>query len=291
MENNKIKIVFIGTPEFGAVILEKLCQANMAPILVITEIDKPVGRKQIITSSPVKIMAESYKIPVLQPEKIINSALEIKNFSPKLIVVASYGQILPKEILDIPKYGSLNVHPSLLPKYRGPSPIQSAILKGEIKTGVTIMLVDEQMDHGPILAQKQTTIGLNETAKQLHDRLAILGAEVLIDTIPDWLAGRIKARLQDGKKATYTKILIREAGLIDWQKSPQEIERQIRAFNPWPGTYAMHKGKRIKILQARLENGKLIIERVQPEGKKPMNLKEFLRGNPDSPLKHYVNTH
>lgn len=287
MENSKMKpkIIFIGTPKFGAIILQKLCEAGMSPILVITETDKPSGRGRIIASPPVKIVAENYGIPVLQPEKIRNLEQQIKDSSTDIIVVASYGQILPQEILGLPKYGCLNVHPSLLPKYRGPSPIQSAILNGDKETGATIILMDGEIDHGPILTQKNTAIGPNETAEQLHDRLAALGVEILIDVIPDWLAGRIEIRPQDEKNAAYTKILTKEDGLIDWKKSPAEIDRQIRALNPWPGAYTFwereKKKMRLRVLKAKLENGKLVIEEVQPEGKKPMTFKDFLRGNPN----------
>lgn len=276
-----MKIIFAGTPEFGAVVLEKLIKDGFPPILVITETDKPVGRKKIITPPPVKVTAQNYKIPVVQPEKILNLKSEILNLEPDLIVVAAYGQILPREILNIPKYGCLNVHPSLLPKYRGSTPVQSAILNGDKETGVTIMLMDEGIDTGPILSQRKNTVGPNETAKELHDRLAHLGSEILIDVIPDWIDGKIKPLPQNEKEAIYTKILTRDDGEINWKKSPQEVDRQIRAYSPWPGAYTIYKGKRIKVLQARLENDKLIIEIIQPEGKKPMSFQDFLRGNPN----------
>ncbi|MBI2041444.1 MAG: methionyl-tRNA formyltransferase [Candidatus Nealsonbacteria bacterium] len=279
MENNKIKIVFIGTPEFGATVLERLIRGGFPPVLVITETDKPSGRKQIVTPPPVKITAQKYDIQIEQPEKILNLKSLILNLHPDLIIVAAYGQILPKEILEIPKYGCLNVHPSLLPKYRGATPVQSAILNGDKETGVTIMLMDEGIDTGPILSQKKTEIGSNETYQELHGRLAVIGSELLTDTIPDWIGGRIKLARQDEKIAVYTKILAREDGLIDWRKSPEELDRRIRALNPWPGTYTVQREKRIKVLKARLESGKLIIESVQPEGKKPMSYKDFLRGN------------
>lgn len=279
MENNKIKIIFIGTPEFGRVILEKLCQANMEPVLVVTAPDKPVGRKQIITPTPVKIIAEQYGIRIIQPNKILDSRFQILDSRPDLIVLAAYGQILPQEILDIPKHGCLNVHPSLLPKYRGATPVQSAILNGDKETGVTIILMDAGIDSGAILSQRKTEIGSKETFQQLHDRLAVLGAELLIDTIPDWLDGRIKLQPQGEKQATYTKILRKEDGKIDWRKSPEELDRQIRALNPWPGAYAIHKGKVIKILKARLEKNKLIIEKIQLAGKKPASFQDFLRGH------------
>ena len=274
-----LKIIFIGTPEFGATVLEELIKGGFPPILVITETDKPSGRKQAITPPPVKITAQKYDIPVLQPKNIKNLDLEIKNLKPDLGILAAYGQILPKNILEIPKFGFLNVHPSLLPKYRGATPVQSAILNGDKETGVTIMLMDEGIDTGPILSQKKTEIGPNETFQELHDRLAILGSELLVDAIHDWIRGQMKVEPQDDDKAVYTKILKREDGLIDWRKSPRELDGHIRALNPWPGAYAIQDKKRIKVLKAKLENGKLIIEQVQPEGKKPMSYKDFLRGN------------
>lgn len=278
-----MKIVFLGTPEFGAVVLERLCKANLKPVLVVTAPDKPVGRKHILTPPPAKIIAERYKIPIIQPKNILDSKFQI--LDSDLVVVAAFGQILPKEILEIPKYGCLNVHASLLPKYRGPSPIQCAILNGEKETGATIILMDEKIDHGPILTQRKTTIGSNETQKQLYDRLAILGAELLIDTIPDWLRGKIRVRCQDEKRATYTKILKREDGKIDWRKSAQEIERQIRAFDPWPGSYTIYKGKILKILKAEVSENRLIIKEVQLEGKRPMSFEDFLRGHPNAAAK------
>jgi len=212
-----MKIIFMGTPEFGAIILEGLIKANYKLVLVITAPDKPVGRKQILTPSPVKVVAQKYKIPILQPEKIQEAIAEIRATSPGLVIVAAYGQILPKEILDIPKYGCLNFHPSLLPKYRGPSPIQYAILNGEKKTGVTIMLMNEKMDHGPILAQSALIVEEDETGQSLHNKLANLGARLLMETIPKWQKGMIKPQPQDEKKVTFTKILSREDGKINWK--------------------------------------------------------------------------
>lgn len=311
----KRKIIFIGTPEFGAVILEELAKSIFKPALVITAPDKPVGRKQILTPSPVKVLAQKQKIPLLQPEKIKshNSHKAIKAIEPDLIVVAAYGQILPKEILNIPKYGCLNVHPSLLPKYQGPSPIQYAILNGDKKTGVTIILIDEKIDQGPILAQKALIIKKDETIENLHNKLANLGADLLIKTIPRWTRKTIKPKLQDKTKASYTKILKKEDGEINWQKSAEEIERQIRAFNPWPSAYSGLKveDKELKILKIwkagvlkqtkagpfgqpgkvflasnnkiAIQTGKdyLIVEELQPEGKKKMTAEEFLRGRLD----------
>ena len=277
----ELKIVFMGTPKFGAIVLEGLIKANLKPVLVITAPDKPVGRKQILTPPLVKVMAENYKIPVFQPKKINDGGLEVKNYKPDLIVVAAYGQIISQAILDIPRHGSLNLHPSLLPKYRGASPIQYAVLNGEKETGVTVILMDTQMDHGPIVSQKEIVIGKNETAEQLSGRLAALGTELLIDTIPNWLGGEIKPRCQDEKRATYTKILKKEDGKIDWKKSAESIECQIRAFNPWPGTYTIYNGKILKILKAEVSKSHLVFKEVQLEGKKPMSFKDFLQGHPD----------
>ncbi|MDP2910690.1 MAG: methionyl-tRNA formyltransferase [bacterium] len=283
MENDKIKIIFIGTPEFGAIILEKLVKNNYKPVLVITNPDKPAGRKQVLTPTPVKLTAQKYKILVEQPEKIQNSKFKIQNLGPDLIITAAYGQIIPKEILKIPKYGCLNVHPSLLPKYRGPSPIQTAILNGDKKTGLTVMLMDEKMDHGKIISNFQFPISNKITYQELYEKLALSGAKLLLETIPKWIDGKIKSQTQDEKKATYTKIIKKEDGKIDWKKPAQEIERQIRALNPWPGTFTFIKkrGKkiRIKVCQAELsENNQLIIKKLQPEGKKPMSFEDFKKG-------------
>src|SRR4030042_1933140 len=284
MENNKIRIIFIGTPEFGAIILEELVKNNYQPVLVITHPDKPVGRKQVLTPPPVKLAAQKYKIPIEQPERIKNYESGIRNLKPDLVICAAYGQIISGEILKIPRYGCLNVHPSLLPKYRGPSPIQTTILNGDEKTGVTIMLMDEKMDHGPILAKRELEIPNPKiTYQELHDKVAEIGAKLLIKTIPDWINGKIKPQAQDEKKAAYTKIIKKEDGNIDWKKPAQEIERQIRAFNSWPGafTFIQKKGKkiRIKICQAELsKDNKLIIKKLQPEGKKPMSFEEFKKG-------------
>lgn len=329
---SKLKIIFAGTPKFGQIILEKLIkhmpsftlspympsfvlssQGPFQPILVITAPDKPVGRKKILTPPPVKILAERYRIPVLQPEKINNYKFTIESYEPDLIIVAAYGQILPKEILEIPKYGCLNVHPSLLPRWRGASPIQYTILEGDAEAGVSIILMDEKIDHGSIVSLKK----LNEknvkwTHAELEDKLTDLGAKLLVETIPKWLKGEIKPQPQDESQATYTKILERDDGKIDWRKSADEIERQVRAFNPWPGSFCFlsQKGKdlRLKILKVGISlqkthgpfgiRGKtflapnnriavqtgrdfLIIEELQLEGKKSMASEEFLEHYPN----------
>ena len=280
MKKENLKIIFIGTSQFAAIILDKLCQANLKPVLVITAPDKPVGRKQIITPPPAKLTAEKYDIPISQPKVISNFQFPISK--PDLIVVAAYGQIIPKEILKIPRYGCLNVHPSLLPKYRGPSPIQAAILNGDKETGVTIIKMTEKVDAGPIIANiKYQISNIKINYETLHNKLAELGTDLLIKTIPLWIKGKIKEKLQDESKASYTKILTKEDGLINWRDPIEKIERQIRAFNPWPGAYTIYRGKMLKILEADIVNNQLILKKVQLEGKKPMRFEDFLRGHQD----------
>jgi methionyl-tRNA formyltransferase len=312
-----MKIVFMGTDDFSVVILRGLINRGFKPVLVITETDKPVGRKKIITPPPVKILAQEYKIPVEQPKKIEECKLKIRNLRPDLIVVAAYGQIIPKSILDIPRHGCLNVHPSLLPRWRGPSPIQYAILNNDRKTGVTIILIDEKIDHGPILGQREIIIDKDETGKTLYEKLADLGTRLLLETIFRLEKGLVKPRSQDEEKATYSKILSRQDGKINWKKTAEEIERQIRAFELWPKSFTLWQSTRellkIKILKTRIlksrggitypigktlivpqnqicvQCGKgllpgkgdfLVIERLQLEGKKEMTSEEFLRGHP-----------
>jgi len=280
MKKENLKIIFIGTSQFAAIILDKLCQANLKPVLVITAPDKPVGRKKIITPPPAKLTAEKYGIPISQPKVISNFQFPISK--PDLIVVAAYGQIIPKEILKIPRYGCLNVHPSLLPKYRGPSPIQAAILNGDKETGVTIIKMTEKVDAGPIIANiKYQISNIKINYETLHNKLAELGTDLLIKTIPLWIKGKIKEKLQDESKASYTKILTKEDGLINWRDPIEKIERQIRAFNPWPGAYTIYRGKMLKILEADIVNNQLILKKVQLEGKKPMRFEDFLRGHQD----------
>ena len=307
----KLKIVFIGTPEIGAIVLEKLIEGGYAPVLVVASPDKKVGRKQIITPPPVKKAAQKHDIPVLQPEKIKDITQKIQSVNPDLIVVAASSYIIPKEILDIPKHGSLNVHPSLLPRWRGPSPVQFTILNGDEKAGVTIMKISEKLDAGPIVFQKEIALEGKETNVQLHGKLGEAGGELLVEVIPKWIKGEIKPENQDEKAATYSKILKKEDGRIDWKKTAQDLERQIRAFSPWPGSFTFwqreKKQIKIEILKARayensaaekyptgktlvapqnhlcVQTGKefLVVESLQMEGKKEMNSEDFIRGFSD----------
>lgn len=277
-----MKIVFIGTPEFGAIILKRLAK-HYKPVLVITQPDKPGNRKQI-TCSEVKKTAQEHNIPISYSLKDIKE--------PDLIILAAFSQILPKEILEMPKYGSLNVHPSLLPKYRGASPIQQTILNNDKETGVTVYLMDEKMDHGKIISFSKIPVP-KTTYQKLSQKLAELGADLLIETIPKWINKEIKAKPQNEAKASYTKLIKKQDAKIDWNKPANKIERQIRAFHPWPGAFTFFKKQskviRTKILEAdvskdpeqlsvKCKKDYLIIKKLQPEGKKPITGKEFLRG-------------
>jgi len=304
---NPLKIIFLGTPEFGAIILRGLIKNDLRPVFVVTTPDKPVGRDQVVTPPPVKTVAKENDILVLQPEKLKEITDKIKELNPDLIIVAAYGKLIPKEIIDIPKYGILNAHPSLLPKYRGSAPIQSAILNGDGTTGTTIMLIAEKLDSGPILSQEEVEVEEKETHKTLHDKLAEVSRDLLIRTIPDWVSGKIKPKEQDESRATYFKEVRKEDGRINWQEPALQIERKVRAFDPWPGTYTNWQDKKIKILKSRIlispeekrypvgkvlvvpqneigvQCGKdfLVVEELQLEGKKPTKSEDFIRGHED----------
>lgn len=302
--NKKIRIIFMGTPEFSLPGLRALiAEKDFEIVGVFTQADKPVGREQAITPPPVKILALENNLPIFQPEKIKESLETIKKLSPDLIVVIAYGKIIPQSILDVPTYGCLNVHASLLPKYRGAACLNAPILNGDSETGVTIMKMEAGLDTGPILRQATIKLKGKEKLADIHDALATLGAEILIPTLKDFIAGKIKPQIQDDSQASYVKTLKKEDGKIDWQKSAIEIERMVRAFNPWPGTYGLDQGKIVKIISVDsnillsnnheigeifLDNGRLAIQcgqdalvilKLQTAGKKIMTSEEFWRGN------------
>ncbi|MEK7582007.1 MAG: methionyl-tRNA formyltransferase [Patescibacteria group bacterium] len=278
-EISKAKIVFFGTPDFAVTILETLKEKGVMPNIVVTRVDKPQGRKMILTSPPVKIWAQKNNIPVLQPEKLDYDFLyKLKTTDCELFIVAAYGKILPKTILEIPLKGVLNVHPSLLPKFRGPSPIESAILAGEKETGVTIMLLDEEMDHGPTIKSEKLKIKNEIKASELEKELARIGGNLLADIIPKWIAGEIKTKEQNHSEATYTQKIKKEDGLIDLNGNAEENYCKYRAFDAWPGIYFFVNKKRVIIKNVELTNGEFKINRVLPEGKKEMNYPDFLRG-------------
>ncbi|MBI5152948.1 MAG: methionyl-tRNA formyltransferase [Parcubacteria group bacterium] len=267
-----MKYIFFGTPDFAVTILERLIEAGYVPSAIVTNPDRPVGRKHTITPPPIKqqLLRLNLNSLIFQPEKLSEIREQLAALQPDLFIVAAYGKLIPKSILEIPKHGSINVHPSLLPKYRGPTPIQTAILNGDQETGVTIMLMDEKMDHGAILKNEKSNIK-NQNYGELSKELAILGAGLLIETIPKWMNGEINQEPQDDSQATYTRIYKGEDGLLDFNKIAEELDCQVRALNPEPGTYFIKDGKRIKVLKAHVENEKLILDTIQIEGKKPVS--------------------
>jgi methionyl-tRNA formyltransferase len=245
----------MGTPEFAVPCLEALVQAGYAVVMAITQPDKPVGRKRVMTAPPVKQAAIAHDIPVYQPAKLRNNAEAaetLANTQADLFVVVAYGKILPQNVLDIPVHGCINVHASLLPKYRGSAPIQWSIVKGEKLTGVTTMVLDAGMDTGDMLLKKEIAIALDDTAVSLSDKLSSAGAKLLLETLPGYLSGDIQPQAQDESQATAIPLLKKEDGEMDWSQTATELYNQVRGFHPWPGTFTYFQGKTLKILRARL---------------------------------------
>ncbi len=281
---NNIPFVFFGTPQFAVFVLEELLREGLKPSLVVTAPDKPQGRRLLLTPSPVKVWAEENKIPFLQPVKLdADFTNKLKTGSYKLFIVAAYGKIIPKEVLDIPSHGTLNVHPSLLPKYRGASPLQSQILAGEKEIGVTIMLIDEAMDHGPIIAQQKIDIEEMPSAPKLLEILAHDGGKLLSEVIPKWIDKEIKPKEQNHEEATFTKKITKEDGLINL-KNDDQYKNYLKylALDPWPGIYffALRREQKIRVAVKKAEfiDDKFIVKEVLPEGGKVMAFDDFLRG-------------
>ncbi|UCD86116.1 MAG: methionyl-tRNA formyltransferase [Deltaproteobacteria bacterium] len=294
----------MGTPDFAVNSLRALFEGEDEVVAVVTQPDREKGRGRRMVPSPIKVIAQEKRITVLQPEKIGDDHFlsRIKDYEPDLIVVVAYGQILTKFILNIPRYGCFNVHASLLPKYRGASPIQWAIIKGEEKTGVTIMQMDEGMDTGKILLQKEIPIAAEDNLKTLSDRLSRLGASTLLETLNLLKQDKLKAMAQDSSRASYAPLLSKKDGEIEWEKGAEEINNFIRGMNPWPGAFTYLEGKFLKILGAQVierkvadrpgfitgtgpqglevatGDGSLLITELQPESKKKMMTADFLRG-------------
>lgn len=296
-----MRIVFMGTPDFAAAILERLVETGRNVVGVFSQPDKPVGRKQIIIPTATKVVAEKYGIPVFQPAKLRDgTALEImKELSPDLTVVAAYGKILPKEILDVSPLGNVNVHGSLLPKYRGAAPIQWSVINGDEVTGVTTMYMAEGMDTGDMILKLETKIGEDETSGELFERLAKLGADSIEKTLELFDKGEVPREAQDESEATYAPMLKKEMGEIDFTKPAGEIKNLVRGMSPWPTAYTFLDGKSIKIHKAAVVSGfsgtpgELLDEKrfivacgdgavefisVQPEGKSQMSGADFIRG-------------
>lgn len=302
MKIQDLKIIFMGTPEFSETILEKLIAEKYNIISVYTQSDKKVGRKQITTKSPVKALAEKNNIPVFTPEKLKPEIENIRTQYPDLIIVAAYGKIIPQEILDIPKFKCINIHPSLLPKYRGASPLQNALLNGETITGTTIMLMTQEVDAGDILAQVKIEIDPLEKLPEFSQRMSRESATLLLKTLPNWIESKIQPQKQDKEKATFCQMLNKEDGKIDWNKSAQEIFNCYRAFYPWPGIFTFWNEKRIKLnkislaknldhtlktgqvfqkeklIAVQAKNGIIILEEIQIEGKPNLEIKSFING-------------
>ena len=249
---HSLRVVFMGTPAFAVPVLSAILDAGHDVAGVFTRPDKPAGRGKRPTAPPVKGHAQDRGLPVFQPASLRPpQALDsLASLSPDLIVVAAYGLFLPVGMLELPPSGTLNVHPSLLPKYRGPSPVASAILEGASVTGVTIMKIDEGMDSGPVIAQRETTIDPHENNEQLTARLFQMGASLLVEVLPGWTQGQIQVRPQEDSRATITKRLSKEDGEIDWRQSADLIARQVRAYQPWPGSFTRWSGKLLRIVGA-----------------------------------------
>ncbi len=275
------RIAFFGTPQFAVYVLDALKEKGVTPDLIVTAVDKPAGRNLVLTPPPAKLWAEENDVDLFQTEKLDGDMIEIlKEGEYDLYIVAAFGFIIPKNILDIPKHGTLNVHPSLLPRLRGASPLQSAILE-EDKTGVSIMLLDEQMDHGPIVAQEKVEVTpWPPKASELEKLLGTKGGELLAEAIPDWTAGTIEAKEQDHESATYTQKIKKSDGLIDLADGAEKNFRKIQAYSTWPRAhfFVEKNGKqmRIVITEAHLDEGVLVIDRVIPEGKKEMDYSVFI---------------
>jgi len=286
----KERILFFGSPEFAASVLSDLLDAQLNIVGVVTQPDKPVGRKQILTPPPVKELAQENSLPIFQPRTLKDGSAveELTALKPDLCIVASYGKILPLSVLELAPRGCINVHASILPKYRGSTPIQSAVRAKEPTTGITIMLMDEGLDTGPILSARELDILADDTAGSLSERLAKTGSALLIETIPGYLSGEIKPQTQDGTKATKTSLLKKEHGRIDWSQTPDMIEAFIRAMTPWPGAFTEWNGIRLLIKKAHLQEGELVIDLIQPAGKQEMDFDSFRRGHPDATLEAFA---
>ena len=301
------KIVFMGTPDFSVPGLQKLIQTQTV-VGVVTQPDKPAGRGQQLRPSPVKVVAEAAGIPVYQPKSLRSeeAAAPLRAWQPDVIVVAAFGQILRPHVLDLPPHGCVNVHASLLPRWRGASPIQHALMAGDAETGICLMRMDPGLDTGPVYVCQSTTITATDTAATLHDRLAEMGAALLAERLDDILHGRIAPTPQDDAQTTYAPMIKKEDGRIQWTQPAAVIDRHIRAMTPWPGAFTLWQGQVLKILAAHPSahdlagapgqifpskdgqtavvatgSGSLHLQTVQLSGKRALDAAEFLRGRPD----------
>jgi methionyl-tRNA formyltransferase len=299
---NKIRTVFMGSPDFAVSTLRALAAEGGYDLLgVVTQPDRPAGRGNKLTPPPVKVAADELGIAAIQPEKIRQpeAMAQLRAWNPDLIVVAAFGQILRPEVLDMPRYGCINVHASLLPRWRGAAPIQAAILAGDAETGITIMQMDPGIDTGPMLSQRAIPILPTDTGGSLFEKLSALGGELLLETLSQYLGGELAPQPQPAEGATYAPMLKKEDGLLDFTRPAAELERRVRAMSPWPGAFMVWQGAPLKIQRAHVvsgntETGKqvvvdgcpavgtsdgiLVLDELQPPGKKPMPGKAFLSG-------------
>ena len=297
-----LKVIFMGTPDFSVNVLNSLiCNTNV--LAVVTKPDKLVGRKQVLTESAVKKVALENNIKVIQPTKIRNEYQSIIDLNPDIIITCAYGQFLPKEILDYPKYGCINVHASLLPKLRGGAPIHRAIIDGYTTTGITIMYMGRKMDNGDIISQKSIGIEKTDNVGTLHDKLSLLGAELLIETLPNIISGQINRIVQNEEEVTFGYNISREDEHIDFNKTKIQVFNQIRGLNPWPVSYAILDDVEIKIYEViigediykeksngeivklykdgigvKVSDGEIILLTIKPSGKKKMSVKDYFNG-------------
>ena len=303
-----VRTVFMGTPQFAVTILESLLQSRYQVLAVYTQPDKAAGRGRPVVFPPVKKLALERRIPVIQPQtfgpgEAVNG---LASLQPELVIVAAFGSILPQKVLSLPKFACLNVHASLLPRHRGPSPVANAILCGDELSGVTVMLMDAGLDAGPILAQERVGISFMDTTGSLSSRLADVGARLLLETLPRWLEGEVKPQAQDESEATYSKLIASQDAEMDWRLSALELWRMVRAYSPWPICYTWYQGKRLRIHSsipvgkvAEGELGEVItlpeppgvgvvtkqgilgLCQVQLEGKREMPVSDFVCGKRD----------
>ncbi|MBR6222884.1 MAG: methionyl-tRNA formyltransferase [Lachnospiraceae bacterium] len=299
-----MRIVYMGTPDFAVFPLEEMIKAGHEVVAVVTQPDKPKGRGKAMQFTPVKECAVKYDIPVYQPLKVKDEKfIEIlEGLKPEIIVVAAFGQILPEAILELPRYGCVNIHASLLPKYRGAAPIQRAIIDGEKETGVTIMYMEKGLDTGDMIAKSIVPIADDETGGSLHDKLAVAGAKLIVETLPKIEADDTEAVKQNDEESSYAKMLSKDMGILDFSKSAVELDRLIRGLNPWPSAFTKLEGKTLKLFEVIVidddfsekpgtivnvtkkdftivcGNGGLLVKSLQLEGKKRMDTDAFLRG-------------
>ncbi|BDV44743.1 methionyl-tRNA formyltransferase [Geotalea uraniireducens] len=298
-----LRIIFMGTPDFACPTLQKLIERGERVITVVTQPDRPKGRGQKLLPPPVKVLAEQHGVPVLQPVKVRNPDVieQIRELGPDLIVVVAFGQILPQALLDIPRLGCINIHASLLPRYRGAAPINWCLINGETETGITTMLMDAGLDTGDMLVKRQLAITPDEDAQALHDRLSQLGAETIDETLNQLQAGTLQRQKQDDTQSCYAPLLKKDNGLIDWTKSSLQIKNLVRGMTPWPGAFTYLHGQLVKIFQVDVAaesgpagtilsvgpagivvgcgtNESVLVRELQLEGRKRLKVADFLAG-------------